>query len=103
MRVKTRWNNKSKPHSIQDIASAMGFNTWRIACNGVLNLENEGFQTDTQRFKELRPGALEIPEVIGIIDDTAAVRVLIINLHTDVMVMVHLGNIVPVISFSISL
>lgn len=49
MRVKTRWNNKSKPHSIQDIASAMGFNTWRIACNGVLNLENEGFQTDTQR------------------------------------------------------
>lgn len=47
MRVNTRWS-KGKPRSVDDVASVLAFNAWRIACNGVLNLENEGFQTDTQ-------------------------------------------------------
>lgn len=48
MRIKTRWNNKDKTRSIQEIASALGFTLWRIGQTALLNLENEGFQTDTQ-------------------------------------------------------
>lgn len=48
MRIKTRWNNKDKARSILEIASAMGFSLWRIGQGALLNIENEGFQTDTQ-------------------------------------------------------
>lgn len=48
MRIKTRWNNQDKARSIQEIASALGFTLWRIGQTALLNLENEGFQTDTQ-------------------------------------------------------
>jgi len=48
VRVKTRWNNKDKARTIQDTASTLAFNTWRICQRALLNLENEGFQTDTQ-------------------------------------------------------
>lgn len=48
MRIKTRWNNKDKARSIQEIASALGFSLWRIGQGALLNMENEGFQTDTQ-------------------------------------------------------
>lgn len=44
MRVRSRWNS-DKDRSLEEIASALGFIIWRIAGNGVLNLENEGFQT----------------------------------------------------------
>ncbi len=49
MRVKSRWSKTDKPRTVDDTASALAFITWRIASQGVLNLENEGFQTDTQR------------------------------------------------------
>lgn len=49
MRIKTRWNKQDKARSIQDIASALGFTLWRIGQGALLNLENEGFQTDTQQ------------------------------------------------------
>ncbi|HQU15621.1 MAG: hypothetical protein B7Z66_10815 [Chromatiales bacterium 21-64-14] len=48
MRVKSRWNKTDKPHTPDEIASALAFILWRIATNGLLELENEGFQTDTQ-------------------------------------------------------
>jgi hypothetical protein len=48
VRIKTRWNNKDKARSIQEIASALGFTMWRIGQAALLNMENEGFQTDTQ-------------------------------------------------------
>lgn len=48
MRIKTRWNNQDKARSIQEVASALGFTLWRIGQGALLNLENEGFQTDTQ-------------------------------------------------------
>jgi len=48
VRIKTRWNNKNKARSIQEIVSALGFSLWRIGQGALLNLENEGFQTDTQ-------------------------------------------------------
>lgn len=48
MRIKTRWNKVDKVRSIQEIVSALGFTLWRIGQGALLNLENEGFQTDTQ-------------------------------------------------------
>ncbi len=47
IRVKSRWANKDRKHSAQEAASALAFIAWRIAGNAVLNLENEGFQTET--------------------------------------------------------
>lgn len=49
MRVKTRWNVKDKERSIDQTASVLAFNIWRIGANAVLELENDGFQTDTQK------------------------------------------------------
>lgn len=49
MRVKSRWNIKNKEHSLEDIASALGFIVWRIAQNGVLELENKGYETETNK------------------------------------------------------
>jgi hypothetical protein len=47
IRVKSRWANKDRKHSALEAASALAFIAWRIAGNMVLNLENEGFQTET--------------------------------------------------------
>ncbi len=47
VRVKSKWNVKEKDRSFDEIASALGFNSWRIAQQALLNLENAGFQTDT--------------------------------------------------------
>ena len=46
MRVKSKWNTE-REHSLHEIGSAAAFIIWRIAQQGVLNLENEGFQTDS--------------------------------------------------------
>ena len=46
-RLQTQWNQKDRPRSLEVVASALGVNAWRIACDGVLNLENEGFETTT--------------------------------------------------------
>ena len=47
IRVKSRWANRDRKRTPQEDASALAFITWRIAGNAVLNLENEGFQTET--------------------------------------------------------
>lgn len=47
VRVKSKWNVKDRERSFDEIASALGFNCWRIAQQALLNLENAGFQTDT--------------------------------------------------------
>ena len=47
MRVKSKWNLKDRDRTLAETGGAMGFILWRIAQQGVLNLENEGFQTDT--------------------------------------------------------
>ena len=44
-RVRTRWNIKDRIRSVEQIASALSVNIWRIASEGLLNLENEGFET----------------------------------------------------------
>ena len=48
LRVKNKWQDKDKERSIEETAGVIAFNLWKIASANVLNLENEGFQTDTQ-------------------------------------------------------
>ncbi len=45
MRIKSRWNKRAKKQSIEDIAGALAYISWRIAGNGVLELENKGYET----------------------------------------------------------
>jgi len=45
MRVRTRWNQKDKDHTLEEIASVIAANSWKIAGESLLNLENEGFET----------------------------------------------------------
>lgn len=46
-RIKKGWSQKDRARSPEDIGSAISFNIWQISGQGVLDLENEGFQTDT--------------------------------------------------------
>ena len=47
IRVKSKWNDKDRERSAEEVGSALAFNLWRIAGANVLHIENEGFQTDT--------------------------------------------------------
>lgn len=47
-RLKGGWNQRERARSLEEIGSAISFNIWQIAGQAVLDLENEGFQTDTQ-------------------------------------------------------
>lgn len=44
-RLRTRWNQKDRERSTDQVASAVGVGLWRIASEALLNLENEGFET----------------------------------------------------------
>jgi len=48
VRVKSKWSNKGRERSLEEVGGAAAFILWRIAQQGLLNLENEGFQTDTR-------------------------------------------------------
>ena len=48
VRVKSKWNNKGRARTLEEIGGAAAFILWRIAQQGLLNLENENFQTDTR-------------------------------------------------------
>ena len=48
MRIRSHWNDKKKERTLEEVAGALAFIEWRIASKALLNLENEGFQTDTQ-------------------------------------------------------
>ncbi len=48
MRVNAKWSNKGKVRSPGEIAGALAFTGWKIAAAIVLNLENEGFETQSQ-------------------------------------------------------
>jgi len=51
MRVKSRWNKRAKKQSPEEIAGAAAFINWRIATNGVLELENLGYQTQSNAHR----------------------------------------------------
>jgi hypothetical protein len=48
MRLRSRWTQKDQVRTMADLGGVAAVNAWRVACNGVLNLENEGFETRTQ-------------------------------------------------------
>jgi len=48
VRVKSKWSNKGRERTLDEVGGAAAFILWRIAQQGLLNLENEGFQTDTR-------------------------------------------------------
>jgi len=48
VRVKTRWNKKENDRSTEQVATAVGIAIWKIGQTALLEIENEGFQTDTQ-------------------------------------------------------
>ena len=48
VRIKSRWKDKGKKRSLENLAGALAFIEWRIAGASLLRLENEGFQTDSQ-------------------------------------------------------
>lgn len=43
MRIKSRWHDKSRPKSLEQIASAMGFNIWKMASTTTNKMYNDGF------------------------------------------------------------
>lgn len=48
MRIKTRWNQRAKKQSLENIASALNMTSWKIATQSVVELENQGYQTKSQ-------------------------------------------------------
>ena len=48
MRVKSKWSNKGRERTLDETGGAVAFILWRIAQQGLLNLENEGFQTESR-------------------------------------------------------
>jgi len=48
MRIRSKWNAKNRDRTPEEIAGVLGFISWRIAMQGVVDLENNDFQTDTQ-------------------------------------------------------
>jgi hypothetical protein len=43
VRIKSRWHEKSRPKSLEQIASAMGFNIWKMASTTANKMYNAGF------------------------------------------------------------
>ncbi len=52
LRIKAYWHNEDAAHSLDEIASAIAFNAWRIAKDKAINLhgENYVYDNDEQRF-----------------------------------------------------
>ena len=48
MRVNKKWNQKSRPRSIEQMANPIAAAIWKLAAQVLLNLENENFETTTQ-------------------------------------------------------
>lgn len=48
MRIRTKWSDKNRDRTPEEIAGVVAFIAWRISAQAVLDLENNDFQTDTQ-------------------------------------------------------
>ena len=46
-RIHSGWNQKGKKRQISQVASDLAVSIWKISKKTLLNLENEGFDTDT--------------------------------------------------------
>ncbi len=49
MRIKSKWHNKDKAKSAEEIAGALGFITWRISANAVNKMYTSGFNFSTNK------------------------------------------------------
>lgn len=47
VRLNTRWNKPQHKCNLQNSGKAMAVNLWKIAADGLLQIENEGFETTT--------------------------------------------------------
>ena len=48
MRIRSKWNEKNRDRSPEEIAGVVAFIAWRICAQDVQDLEKNDFQTDTQ-------------------------------------------------------
>lgn len=48
MRIKTQWHKKDKPKSLEELASVLGFVTWRAAQERADKMYNAGFNFSSQ-------------------------------------------------------
>ncbi len=48
MRVNKKWNQKSRPRTIEQMSNAVAAAIWKLGAQVLLNLENENFETTTQ-------------------------------------------------------
>lgn len=48
IRLKTKWNQQAREVSLADTVSVLAFNAWKIGMQGLLEIENQNFQTETQ-------------------------------------------------------
>ena len=46
-RLKTRWNKKNKLRHCDETGGAIAISMWKLVAESLLNLENEGFETQT--------------------------------------------------------
>jgi len=46
-RIRTRWNDRQRIRSPEEVASALGVVIWKLAGDGVVTLENEDFAVET--------------------------------------------------------
>jgi hypothetical protein len=51
MHIKNRWGKRARQQSLEDIANALSFISWKIASNAVVELENQGFTTESHAHR----------------------------------------------------
>lgn len=48
-RLRARWNQSGLQRSYRDAAGVLAMNIWKLVCESLLNLENEGFAVQTYK------------------------------------------------------
>ncbi|OQW92737.1 MAG: hypothetical protein BWK79_14065 [Beggiatoa sp. IS2] len=51
MHIRNRFNKRAKPKSLEEIAAALSFISWKIASHAVLEIENQGFKTTSNAHR----------------------------------------------------
>lgn len=76
MRVKSRWHNKAKTRTPQELGSTLAFIAWRIGMNAVKNMQKEGFNfpsyaVQLQVMEEFLPFLIQVVDrlVYGRMDE----------------------------------
>ena len=59
LRIKSQWHNEVKDRSLEEIAGAIAFITWKIALDKAVNLHGENFVYESDKHIE------EYKEFIG--------------------------------------